>query len=148
MDQEFKKARIITIAMMLAIFLYGIVAWFLSDRSGYGASSEGKMNFLRMVVFFVSAMQMILAFAIHKTMRTLPKNSDSGQRVTLQMIINAFCEAIALFGLVLFFMSKNFIDYVFFAFLSLAAFSFFFPKTENWIKENKAAQPFDSKAGM
>lgn len=130
MEADFKKTRIITIAMIGAVIAYGVVALMISERHGYGASSEAKMNFLRLMVFIFSMTQVVLAFAIQKSMKKMAGNMDSQRQFKLQLVINCFCEVIALFGLVLTMMSKTFMDYVLFAAISLAAFIFFFPKSE------------------
>lgn len=132
MEADFKKARVITIVMILAVIAYGAVAWMMSDRHGYGASSEAKMNFVRTMMFVFSATQIALAFAIRKTITALSKTTSSARLLSLQITINAFCEVIAMFGLVLVFMSKTFMDYLIFAFISLSAFAFFFPRRKDW----------------
>ncbi len=132
MEAQYKTARTLTIAMIAAVFLYGAIAFVLKGQ-GYGATSEGKMNFMRMIVAFVVIVQIMLAFAMHKMMGAL---TDKKRLVTFQIMINAFCEAVALFGLVLFFISKNFMDYAVFAVISLGAFACFFPRREKWITDS------------
>ena len=132
MEKNLNKARIITWAMMAGVIFFGVVAFSVSDRNGYGASSEAKMNFMRGIIFLFSATQIALAFAIKKTIRAMSSNTSSSRLLSLQIVINAFCEVIALFGLVLVFMSKSFLDYIIFALISLLAFTFFFPKLKEW----------------
>ncbi len=140
MDQNFKKAKLITLAMIASVVIYGVIAWIVSDKQGYGASSEAKMNFLRVMMYIFSATQILLAFVIHKTMHALAKTPKPERLLVLQVIVNAFCEAIAVFGLVLVLISKTFMDYAIFAGVSLAAFAFFFPKQNDWNPESDAGK--------
>ena len=137
MEINFKKARLITIVMMFAVIGYGVVAWVVADHHGYGASSEAKINFMRAIIFVFSATQIVLAFVIRKTVNAMSKTTSPARLLSMQITIDAFCEAIALFGLVLVFISKSFMDYAMFAFISLSAFSFFFPRRRDW--ETKSA---------
>lgn len=137
METNFKKARLITIVMILALAVYGAVAWMIADHRGYGASSEAKMNFVRTMIFVFSATQIALAFAVRKTIGAISKTTSSARLLSLQITINAFCEVIALFGLILVFMSKAFMDYAVFACISLLAFAFFFPRQKNWPSETE-----------
>ena len=132
MDTNFKKAQLITWTMMTSVIVLGAVAYSLSERNGYSASSEAKMNFMRGIIFLFSATQIALAFAIKKTIRAMSSNTSSSRLLSLQIVVNAFCEVIALFGLVLVFMSKAFLDYIVFALISLSAFTFLFPKLKDW----------------
>ena len=132
MEAQFKAARTLTSAMIAAVFLYALIAFALKGQ-GYGATSEGKMNFMRMIVAFVVIVQIMLAFAMHKMMGAL---KEKKRLITFQVMVNVFCEAIALFGLVLFFMSKNFMDYAIFAVISLGAFACFFPRRKKWITDS------------
>lgn len=132
MESDFKKARLITIAMIVFVILCGGAAWVISDRHGYGASSEAKMNFVRLMVFVFSATQIALAYAVRKTINAMSKTTSSARLLSLQITINAFCEFIAILGLVLVLMSKTFMDYIIFASISLAAFALFFPRQKDW----------------
>lgn len=136
MEAHFKKARLITMVMMITVLFYGVIAFVVSDQHGYGASSEAKMNFMRLIMFVFSATQIALALMIRKMAGIMSKKANPSRRLTLQIMMNAFCEAIALFGLVLVFMSKTFMDYAVFAVISLAAFVFFFPKPKDWENES------------
>ena len=132
METNFKKARIITIAMIGAVIAYGVVAWILSNHRGYGASSEAKMNFMRTAVFIFAATQIALAAAVRKTIGAISKTTSSARLLSLQIMINVFCEIIALLGFVLSMVSKAFMDYAMFAFISLFAFALFFPRRKDW----------------
>ena len=135
MEQQFKKAQMITIAMMVCVFIMGVVAFMISDRHGYGASSEAKMNFLRLIVYVVSFTQIIMASAIKKIMSVGTGASSKDKKLfTAQVIANVLCEAVAIFGFAILLISKTFMDYVIFALISIVAFVLFFPKRSDWLK--------------
>ena len=119
-------------ALMSSLAAFAVIAWIISDKYGYGASSEGKINFLRATVYFVTLMQLMLAFFLRK-MISAAKNANPSMRMTLQIVVNIFCEIIALSGLALVFISKNFTDYVIFGIISAAAFLIFFPQRDQWL---------------
>ena len=129
---DFKKAKLMTWAMTMTVIFCGVIAYFISDRHGYGASSEGKINILRAIVFAFSVIQFLMALAVQKTARAVSKKNNQVKPLVIQIITNAFCEIIAFFGLALVFISKSFMDYGFFGSLSLLAFIFFFPREKDW----------------
>ena len=135
MEPQFKRAQIITIAMIIGIFIMGIVAFTLSARHGHGASSEAKMNFLRLIVLIVSLTQIIMAFALKKIISAAAGLASKEKRLlAAQVTANALCEAVAIFGFVLTVMSKTFMDYAIFSGLSIGALALFFPKRSDWFK--------------
>jgi uncharacterized RDD family membrane protein YckC len=59
--------------------------------------------------------------------------SSGIQRLLILSIITyAFCESIAIFGLILFLMGGNSLDFYFFAGLSLMFYFIFFPRYYQW----------------
>lgn len=127
MERKFKKARLISITLMAALIFYGMVAATFYDLHGYGGSAESKMNFLRMIIFVVSFIQVAMAFVVRRVAlnRTGPKEKQS---FAAQLIVNAFCMAPAVFGMALTFMTRSFWDYGIFAAVSFVALGFFFPR--------------------
>jgi|GEM_PF-2882126 len=135
MEQQFKRAQIITIAMSAGVFVMGVMAFIFSERQGYGASSEAKMNFLRVIVLIVSLAQIIMAFALKKIISAAAGSvSKEKKLLAAQVTANVLCEAVAIFGFVLTVMSKTFMDYAIFSGLSIGALALFFPKRSDWFK--------------
>lgn len=128
----YKKTKLATFVMMAGVGLMGIAALIISERHGYGASSEAKMNFLRLVIFIVSLTQVVMAAALKKIISASRKEEHF---FAAQMTANALCEAPAAFGLILVFISKTFMDFVILGAVSLLAFIALFPKQ---IPQNKS----------
>ncbi len=129
MEDDFKKTQTLTFWMMAGVMVMGIVALVISDRHGYGASSEAKINFLRLVVIIVSLTQIVMAGALKKIVSAMSVKPPQKKKIfAQQMIANLLCEAPALFGLGLVCISKTFTDYAIMGGISLIAFTVFFPR--------------------
>lgn len=126
MKTDFEKAKTITFFMMQGIIALGIVAWFISAKHEYGATSEAKLNFLRLIVIVVGLMQVLMAAALKKII-----SASSGKEkkiLTAQITADILCEAPAIFGFGLVLISKNFMDYAVMGGMSLVALALLFPK--------------------
>lgn len=129
MQEELKKSYLATWLMMAGVLVMGVVAFAISERHGYGASSEAKMNFLRLIVLVVSLVQIAMAGAMKKIISASAVHAKNANRFfAAQLTANILCEAPAVFGLILVFISKTFMDFAILGGVSLIALILFFPK--------------------
>ncbi len=87
-----------------------------------------------------------LAFANFFIIKIIQKvlGAGSAEKLVMATVVTfALCEAVALFGLVLFLLKGNAMDFYTFMFLSLFYFWLFFPKYPDW--EAKLGRPVIKK---
>lgn len=132
MEENFNKARKITIGMMISLVTMGLVVLLLSGARGYGGSSEAKMNFFRLILFVFAFAQIAMAGAIYAGATRLKTSVNAGKKLVSQIIACALCESVGVFGFALAIMTKAFTDYAMFAVIALAALLFYFPKEKDW----------------
>lgn len=132
MEQHFKKARKITVGMMISLVTMGLAVLLISGARGYGGSSEAKMNFFRLILFVFAFAQITMAGAIYAGATRLKTSVNAGKKLVSQIIACALCESVGIFGFALAIMTKAFTDYAIFAVIAFAALLFYFPKEKDW----------------
>ena len=132
MEENFKKARKITFGMMISLAAMGLAVLLISGARGYGGSSEGKINFLRLTLFVFSAVQIVMAWAIYTGGTKLKTAINANKKLVSQVIACALCESVGVFGFALAIITNAFTDYATFAVISFAALCFYFPKEKDW----------------
>lgn len=130
MDQKFKTARMLHMAFIAALLIYAFV-FSMTEKEHY-ASSEAKMNFLRLVVIIVSAVQVMLGAAMKKILSSAKSADRPQQLLTAGLFGAALCESGAIFGLILAFISGRFWDYGICAGIALLGLLWTFPRKAQW----------------
>ena len=64
--------------------------------------------------------------------KSVPLYSNSSKFFILTIVTAALCEAVLIYGLILFFVGKQIKDFYFLALVSLVYFLNFFPKYSQW----------------
>lgn len=152
--EQLKKSYNITamigVAMVASLIIYALVVEFLKSSSGSAGESESvaDLTILRWIFY---ALAVINFFAIGLVKRLLlsdrtPAGAQSKnlipalQKLQSSAIVSlAFCEAVAIFGLVLFFLGRNSWDFYGLWLISFVLFGLYFPRFgewENWLKSN------------
>lgn len=150
---ELKKAYrivvIIGIAIVVSVFAYAVVVEYIkaTQKPFKGFAPFPEVEFLRYLFFGLAAMQFFLirfirGFILSKKDMTAQftqgKPSVSIQQLTVSSIITfALCEAVAIYGLILFFIAGNSIDFYIFLIISLIYFAVYFPRYSQWEEEMK-----------
>lgn len=135
MESKFKLAKIFSFALIGAVIMYGAIAFYMAERNAYGGSSEAKMNFLRLIVFGVSAMQIMMALTLRKIFFSAQGAARTPEKLlTGHIVTNAICEAAAVIGLVLFFITKSFWDFGICGAVALMGLLYLFPREKDWNK--------------
>lgn len=145
---ELKKAYrivvIIGIAIVVSVFAYAVVVEYIkaTQKPFKGFAPFPEVEILRYLFFGLAAMQFFLirfirGFILSKKDMTAQftqgKPSVSIQQLFVSSIITfALCEAVAIYGLVLFFIAGNFIDFYIFLIISLIYFAIYFPRYSQW----------------
>jgi hypothetical protein len=144
LKMQYLKANFVGLALIGSVFLYAGLVEVLKRTAapfaGIAALTPAQAQMLKYV--FVA-----LAFANFFLIKFLQKilGARSVQQLMQANIVTfALCEAVALFGLILFLLAGNAMDFYTFMFLSLFYFWFFFPKYTSWeqvLQENPPEPP-------
>ncbi|MFQ6081821.1 MAG: hypothetical protein ACE5WD_00495 [Candidatus Aminicenantia bacterium] len=151
LKRSYRLATIIGIAMIASLFVYVAVIEFIKKNSAplNGFAPFPEVDILRYVLLGVAiACFFLIRFIKNRILSgkaTIQKEtimynlSAPIQRLlTASIITYAFCESVAIIGLVLFFIAGNSLDFYTFMVISLILFSIYFPRYnqwEEWIKK-------------
>lgn len=131
-DLTYKQIFIIAIAFIGNVFLYYLIAYFVVDK--YISKSTINLTFLNTLknaLLILSIVELIIASYLKKLI--LSKENKSIETacqnyLKANIVSMACCEAIALYGLLVVFLSKDISHFLPFIVISLIGFSIYFPK--------------------
>ncbi|MEW6349769.1 MAG: hypothetical protein AB1646_11955 [Thermodesulfobacteriota bacterium] len=139
-EQELKsvyaRAAIIQGSLVVSVVVYVVVGELLR-MVGYPGSSLGHdgswYQYIRYALLAVSIILLPIAGFIKSTViaGAVPENMPS-KLMTGAVIAGAFCDAIGMFGLVLFLIAANIVDVYIFAVIALVGHAVFFPRYAEW----------------
>ncbi|MBI2486967.1 MAG: hypothetical protein HYW01_08410 [Deltaproteobacteria bacterium] len=136
LKNQYKITVIIWFAMTLSVLIYVGLGLFLFDREDGGTGGEFK--FLFYMLSFVSILSPRFFKSIILSGEKISNASSSsasnlaGLIQTYHMVTFAFCESIAIYGLVFYIIWGNKADFYILSGLSLICFIFNHPKFEFW----------------
>ena len=143
MQQQFKIINYMGLAMIGTLYIYAAVV--LAIDLGYIPSitprplESGILTKLKYILLFISMMFYIIMWFVKKS--TLKKSTITFIKGTL--VIWALCEAVGIYGLVLFILGHNSTDFFIFMALSLLYFFVFYPRYADferlWSQASSAA---------
>jgi hypothetical protein len=129
---RYLKVNFVGLGLMGSVFLYAAVVEVLkrvlAPFPGLAALTPDQTQ---MVKYLLVAVALADFFLIKALPRILGSRSVE-QLASTAIVTFALCESVALFGLVLFLLAGNAMDFYTFMFLSLFYFWFFFPKIKDW----------------
>jgi hypothetical protein len=131
LKQRYLAVNFIGLVMMGAVFFYaalvGVFTWWLPEMARprvepqTGGVVKSVFAILALATFFgIKLLQKLISA---RSVQLLPQAA---------IMTFALSEAVALLGLVLFFLTGQALDFFLFMFLSLFYFYFFFPKYQDW----------------
>lgn len=156
LEKNFKKARVIALAMMASVLVYiGLAEFFLGD---YLNVSFPRLDLFRIAVYIISGIETgvivwVRNMLLKKTTPLPPMGTNrlkqgeqtmnggptdkgnitvSQRLLTTTIIVFALCESIAIYGLVLFILGGQRQDLYLLAGLALILMYIFFPRFEDW----------------
>src|SRR5712692_9753978 len=135
-DQYFRATRIIAIAMVSSLVIYAMLVELIKQQF---APFRGfvQVPWWEMLRWIFLALALADAGLIRVLRRALlaPQAAGLGpgrQLQTASTVTFALCEAVGLFGLVLFLVSGSSADFYLFLALALGLFAFHFPRRARW----------------
>jgi F0F1-type ATP synthase membrane subunit c/vacuolar-type H+-ATPase subunit K len=140
LKMQYLKVNFIGLAMIGSVFLYAVVLEVLKRTitpfAGFGTLTPAQAQTLK----YIFAALAIGDFFLVKFIQKILGARSVTQLMQAAIITFALCEGVAVFGLVLFLLAGQAMDFYTFMFLSLFYFWFFFPKYQDW-EAQLGAQP-------
>jgi F0F1-type ATP synthase membrane subunit c/vacuolar-type H+-ATPase subunit K len=131
LQQQFKTTNYIGLAMIASVFIYAIIV-FCIDKGYLPYKAQPGTN----IGTFTAIKYILLALAIlhYFVIRFFQKFSikSTAYLPPAAIITFALCEAVSIYGLVLFFFTGNANDFFIFMAISLLYFYLFYPKYADW----------------
>ncbi len=129
-----RTAQAFGVAMLVGLGIYA----FLIDRIQRthapftGFAPDAPRDLLRSIFAVLALANLGLVRVIQRSILANGALGLVGRLQTSAIVALALCEAVALYGLVLFMLSGRAIDYYIFAALALVGFVLYFPRQEAW----------------
>jgi len=145
LQQQFKITNYIGLAMIGAIFIYAFLVlaidkgyFSLLDNGGQAINAALLTKIKYLFILMSVAIFLIIKFMKNTIIRFLQKQYAKSLYPTVlplfvfTLLVFALCEVIGIYGLVLFFLSRNPTDFFIFMAISLFYFYIFYPKYADW----------------
>jgi F0F1-type ATP synthase membrane subunit c/vacuolar-type H+-ATPase subunit K len=131
LQQQFKTTNYVGLAMMASVFLYAVIVIGI-DRGyiPYKVSYHIDISILSKVKYILLAVSVFHYFIIRFIQKFSLKSAAYLPAASFLMF--ALCEAVSIYGLVLFLLSGNSMDFYIFMLISLLYFYIFYPKYADW----------------
>ena len=136
----YAQAQRMTLAMAASVVAYGAIGFYLI-RMGKGGPAILNVQTYPLVKYGALAVSLLGIFAMQQVGQrmfnsfsaSVPNIDRPPQKIFIKTVImNAGAEVPLLLGMLLVFFGRQPYDYVPFAILSLAGFSFAYPKKQQW----------------
>jgi len=141
LKSRYLAVNFIGLVMIATVFVYaGVVEWIKwqwSPFAGFSHIDPRQATLLKYIFLALAAAQY---GAIKFVQKIVPARSvDNLPQAAI--ITFALCESVAVFGLVLFLLNGNTLDFYIFMLISLSFFYLFYPKYDDWEKRVNTAGP-------
>jgi len=141
LKSRYLAANFIGLAMIAAVFAYAgvveVIKWQWSPFTGFAQLPPQTAVVLKYIFLILAAAQYVIIKVLQKLL--LAKSLENLPQAAI--VTFALCESVAVFGLVLFLLTGNALDFYVFMVISLGYFYLFFPKYEQWEMMVRAAAP-------
>jgi len=149
-DQQLKTryltANFVGLAMIGSVFIYAVVVEVLKrTQAPFAGFAEFTPAQVQMLKYIFVALAIGHFFLIKFVQKILATGTVEGL-FRAAVVTFALSESVAIFGLVLFLLNGNAMDFYLFMFLSLFYFWFFYPKYQDW-EARMRAQPSSGARG-
>ncbi len=136
LERRYRTTAIVAVAMIASVLMYaGVVELLIRLAPASGPSAEaGTVELLRQVFRGLALFHFIaLAWLGGRARRPEGQPPARLQRLkTLTIVSLALAESIAVYGLVLFLLSREPIDFYYLLLISLLSFIVVFPRRDRW----------------
>lgn len=131
LQQQFKTTNYIGLAMIASVFIYAIIV--LGIDKGYlpykaqPGTNIGTFTTIKYILLVLAILQYFIIKFFQKFSLKSAAYLPPGAIITF-----ALCEAVSIYGLVVFFLTGNTNDFFIFMAISLLYFYLFYPKYGDW----------------
>ncbi len=129
---RYLKVNFVGLGLIGSVFLYAVVVEVLKRALAPFPGLAGLTPAQAQMVKYVLVAVAFADFFLIKFIQKILGAGSVKQLVQAAIVTFALCEAVALFGLALFLLAGNAMDFYTFMFLSLFYFWLFFPKYPDW----------------
>ena len=160
LGQYYKLAKVIGCGLIGSLLVFAAVIETLKSipTESQGLLSPSLIEMLRYLLLGVSVIEFFVIRFIRKMILSSAPRADLSrggdltairvQKLFVASIISmAFCEAVAIYGLVLFIVGRDSFDFYLFTFLSLIFFYVYFPRYPQWEAWVNSRDPGQSVQG-
>jgi F0F1-type ATP synthase membrane subunit c/vacuolar-type H+-ATPase subunit K len=134
LKQRYLVTNFIGLAMIGSVFIYAVIVEifkrYYAPFQGFAALPPKLAEMLTYILLFVA---LVFYFVIRFLKRKVATQSPQFLP-QIAILTFALCEAVAVFGLMLFLLTGNSLDFYMFFAVSLLLFYLFFPKYDHWEK--------------
>jgi hypothetical protein len=133
LQQQFKTINYIGLAMMGSVFVCAVIV--LCIDKGYipykapNSKNVGIFTYIKYILIVLAVLHFFIIRFFQKFSLKSVSYLPPGAIITF-----ALCEAVSIYGLVLFFLTGNPMDFYIFMVISLLYFYLFYPKYADWEK--------------
>lgn len=129
-----RTAQMIGVAMLVSLGLYALVATLIQKtREPFAGFAPGAPHDLLRWIFVALALAGLgLVRVIQRPILANAAIPLPNRLTTATIVALAQCEAVAVYGLVLFLLAGHASDYYLFAAVALVGFALYFPRRESW----------------
>jgi len=141
LQQQFKTTNYIGLAMMASVFIYAAIV--LGIDKGY-IPYKASLNItilptIKYILLVISILHYLIIRFFQKFSSKSAAYLPAGAIITF-----ALCEAVGIYGLVVFLLTRNPTDFFIFMVISLLYFYLFYPRYADWERlwnKNKSPNP-------
>ncbi len=141
----YRIAALIGAVMILSLFIYAAVVEFFRDDPSIAKPrmAAETMEIMRYTLLGVTAVLFFVAGYLQKLFlsgKAARQGSAVQRLITGAVVSYALCESVAIYGLILFFLGGQAMDFYLFMGLSLVFFLVYFPRYAKWeetVKEGR-----------
>jgi F0F1-type ATP synthase membrane subunit c/vacuolar-type H+-ATPase subunit K len=134
LKQRYLVTNFIGLAMIGSVFIYAVIVEifkrYYAPFSGFASLPPHIADMLKYLLFLVALVFFLLIRVIQA--RLTAKSPQLLPSIAIATF--ALCEAVGIFGLMLFLLTGNSLDFYMFFAISLFLFYLFFPKYDHWEK--------------
>jgi hypothetical protein len=145
LKSRYLAVNFIGLAMIAAVLVYAgvveLIKWQWAPFHGFAQLPPQTASLLRYIFLALAAAQFVIIKLVQKIVPA--RSLDNLPQAAI--ITFALCETVAIFGLVLFLLNGDGLDFYVFMVISLGYFYLFFPKYEHWEQMVHAATPPQKK---
>jgi F0F1-type ATP synthase membrane subunit c/vacuolar-type H+-ATPase subunit K len=135
-----RTAQVIGVAMLVSLGLYALVANLIQQAHApfAGFTPGAPHDLLRWIFVALALAGLGLTRVVQRAVFANQALPVLGRLTSAAVVALAQCEAIAVYGLVLFLLAGRVRDYYMFAALALVGFALYFPRREAWAEQARA----------